>query len=145
MYDVERIKEITQRSKDATPGPWEIGVWYHLAAVHDETADPEWEYRKTFAWGCCAMCREGNEPIATVSRESRTGRMCNYHVHRSECQNEWRQVVSAHTYGDICGNYDYEEGGVASTREDAEFIAHAREDIPYLLDVIGQLLADREG
>ena len=33
----------------------------------------------------------------------------------------------------IAGMWDYDDGGICSTQDDAEFIAHARQDIPYLL------------
>jgi hypothetical protein len=39
----------------------------------------------------------------------------------------------------IAGNYDYEEGGICSKPEDAEFIAAARTDIPDLLATIEEL------
>lgn len=49
-------------------------------------------------------------------------------------------VNSYMTIGKVCGESPHR--GVSISAEDADFIVHAREDVPYLLNLVEQLLAE---
>lgn len=51
----------------------------------------------------------------------------------------WHYVESAATGEVITGNYAYEDGGVRSKPEDAEFIIGARMDVPRLVELVGEM------
>jgi len=52
----------------------------------------------------------------------------------------WHYVESAATGEVITGNYAYEDGGVRSKPEDAEFIIGARMDVPRLVELVGEMV-----
>lgn len=60
------------------------------------------------------------------------------HVHLAGLD-DWHHLVSEATGEEIAGNYDYEEGGICSRKEDAVFIARARTDIPLLCRAVREL------
>jgi len=57
----------------------------------------------------------------------------------------WHYVESAATGEVITGNYAYEDGGVRSKPEDAEFIIGARMDVPRLVELVGEMAEKLEG
>jgi hypothetical protein len=123
---MDRIDEIRARERAATPGPWVVGANYW---VHEEEADGQ-------CWACKWKAREVL-PHTVIEREGKR-----YHVHYGINPNWWNQISSATTYGEITA-YDIDTtGGVLSTKEDAEFIAAAREAVPYLLAAVDALTAE---
>lgn len=108
------LQEIEERCNKATAGPW-----YSNFSRGQESG------------GKCFYCRNGNPVVKCVTLEG-----LSYHLH--EWEDCFQEIISDAGVM-IVGNYDYESGGVASTKEDAEFIAHARQDIPALLAEIKRL------
>ena len=134
-----RLAEIRTRVEAATPGPWYREARMALAGVTP----------KYFGEGKCFYCARMGDPIWT-GRTDINGRRMEAHIHErpadvsadqvwdsSEVSHRiftWpRHPAPAET--EVCGNHDYEEGGVIRD-EDAEFIAHARTDVPYLLGLV---------
>ena len=52
----------------------------------------------------------------------------------------WRYITSADTFQTVVGMYHYEQGGIATTREDADFIAQCRELVPRLIETLKHLM-----
>jgi len=117
------LATIEARAMAATPGPWLEGVDY-------------WE-AESDADGQCRNCG-GDTPLMEVRPEANQL----WHVHRWRLDRRryphwWTEIASDGVHETVCGgNY----GGVVC-RADAEFIAHAREDIPRLLAEIHRLRA----
>jgi hypothetical protein len=136
MLSEEQLREIGERANKATPGPWRDDVYVFECGVFEE-GDYERGLSRKIPIGKCDDCGKG-PLLATIVREGTT-----FHRHMREptedYQFDWRSIFSASNGTEICGNYDYEEGGVASTKEDADFISHARQDIPDLLAHVAEL------
>jgi len=132
----EQLREIEERVSKATPGPWRHDVYVFECGVFEE-GDYERGFAKDIPIGKCDDCGKG-PLLATIVREGKT-----FHRHMREptadYQFDWHSIFSASNGDEICGNYDYEDGGVASTKEDADFISHARDDEPALLTTIREL------
>jgi len=123
--DLQKDLEICEA---ATPGPWEVGVYYFHAGVNDGT-HPNWNPPKEIKKGQCTFCANKDaELVKTYKNEKGES----YHIHKIYNYN-WHIIASAATYEKIIGNYDYDEGGVCSTPEDAKFIAEAREGWPHAI------------
>lgn len=129
---MNRLEEIKARCEAATEGPWSKDNFYR-AAVNDGSHE-KWIAPKYISEGECCFCAN-KENVLVESYSDAEG---NWHVHKIPSDN-WRLISSVTTLDTIIGNYDFDHGGVASTEADSEFIAHAREDIPYLLEKIGHL------
>lgn len=120
MLTPERLREIKERCERATPGPWRVGNPYVVAPVRDDK---------------CMLC-DMSEPLATVTENGQT---CHVHFDDRQYEDDWRDIASESTFETIVGDYSYDSGGVATTRADAEFIAHAREDVPALIAEVERL------
>jgi len=133
---MDKLQEIKAREAKATPGPWDNENGYMICGVNDGS-HKDWKPPKRIKSGECAFCGNG-DPIAIVQKNGKT-----FHVHKyakdDRYSDAWHNIASASTYDDITGNYDYEEGGVCSTKEDSDFIAHAREDIPWMIAEIERM------
>lgn len=126
---MSKLEDIQARAEKATKGPWALGRLYGQHLRHGEMD--------------CAWCGKGLVLVKVVQAKTSNPRdfTDTVHYHYDPNDDSWRDIVSLATGDEITGNYDYEAGGVASTEEDARFIAHTREDIPYL---IAELLGERE-
>lgn len=121
--DLEQIKK---RAEAATPGPWDR-AWY---MAQGDTSCP---------------CGERGKLLH--SYPSGDDRFRTYHIHEGSRFEDDHAITSLATFDEVAGNFDYEEGGIIR-REDAEFIAHAREDVPALVAEVERLralLAGRDG
>ena len=126
MTDRERLDAIRAREQEATEGPWERGDRQHVAGVLPEQ----------FGEGRCAFCRMG-EPT-WVGRRSINGKRMLAHVHTQDKPYiEWGIYALREDGSVIVVNDTYEYGLMDDA--DAEFIAHAREDVPWLLKEVEQL------
>ena len=117
MTDKE-LQEIEDRCNKATEGPW-YGNFLR---------------GQVYKWAgttICSYCETGKPLIKVITIDG-----ANYHLHKS--LDDFREIVSDTSVLIAC-NYDEDESGVASTKEDAEFMAHARQDIPALLAEIKRL------
>jgi hypothetical protein len=123
----EEVKEIRERAEKATPGPW--------------TNEYEFKDARTWENGRCYQCDEGLELVAEC--ETPYGRKEHTHKEPSEKKNA---LFSTDTMKDILfgDGWEVDSWGV-NKQEDAEFIAHAREDIPKLLQEREELLKKLEG
>ena len=118
------VKEILKYCKAATPGPWDYKFRYIQAKVND-SSNKDWAVPRDILVGKCSCC--DSEYVSTIADAKG-----NYHIHRYPSE-DWREVYSD-TGELIIGNYDYEQGGVASKKADAEFMARARTDLPNLCE-----------
>jgi hypothetical protein len=132
----EELDAIEAREKAATPGPWETRVFYASAGVNDGSRTG-WN-PTNIANGQCCFCAN---PSGTLVREYRDehGTMHTHRFSGSDEQDRWHYVYAMPDGTSIAGNYDYEDGGIASKPEDADFIAHARTDIPALVAEVRKL------
>lgn len=129
----ERLAEIAARVQAATKGPWEPGdVWLTAGTIYSETGERVSGKRGTR----CAFCRLG-EP-SWSGRTSINGTVMGAHRHRNPDPYDLDHKISTADGGMVAGSYDYESGGIIC-REDTEFVAHAREDIPFLLAEVARL------
>ena len=103
-----RLDEIEARANAATEGPWEVGDRYHC-----QSADK-------------CDCRQGYGPLIDTYQHPAWGTM---HVHRSD-EPWWDEGVLYRTAGGPPGDV-----GRDIAPADAEFIAHARQDVPALVAV----------
>ena len=126
----ERIAEIKARVDAATPGPWESGNRYSICGVMPSM----------FGEGRCAACAREGEPI-WVGRRDINGTKMLSHVHAMDALHDsfhngivhydgngevWHVIIETDEYG-------------LMALDDQDFIANAREDIPYLLAEIERL------
>ena len=116
-----RVDEIKERLTRISPYPW-------------RRTPPE-EYEVFYSSDGC-ICDTSKESAidnrykyAFVKDTERGG-----HIHT---ETSLHHVISRHG-NDITGNYDWEEGGILK-EVDTEFIAHAPEDIAYLLSEVDRL------
>ena len=116
----ERLAEIEARADAATEGPWEAPPSERVELYH--TPDPN-------ELADC-MCQTDNSEWEFVSRTPEG------HVHLWHEEHQ----INGPDGKPITGNYDYEDGGVL-LREDRDFIAHARTDVPALLVEVRRLQA----
>lgn len=134
-----RLAEIRARAEAATPGPWYRDQRMALAGV----------IPKYYGEGKCAYCVTMGEPIWQGRTDINGTRMA-AHIHERPADVSAGDVWDAHEIShriftwprypapaetEVCGNYDCEAGGVIG-EADGEFIAHARQDVPYLLGYI---------
>ncbi len=118
------LDAIQARANAASPGPWEAGQWWHIQGAQFCPCSPEWG-------------------PAHVQRMSINGTMMDAHRHRMPRPYD-RHVIYTEPYKD-----GHPRSVVVTTEEygamdpaDAEFIAHAREDIPALIAEIVRLRSD---
>lgn len=107
----DRLDEIKERASRATPGPWRLGTT---------------TYRCKLDHGKGTGGHGGSECIYTFDGWWESG--CGYDVSVDKepaTRNEDDESL-------ICGQWNYEYGGVKK-KDDAEFIAHSREDVDWLV------------
>lgn len=130
----QRITEIEERINKATAGPWSTDFFVACGVFPNgkDHIEP----------GCCAYC--GNpEAELVLERPAETDQFDDsdiktVHVHRIKQLNDWREI-SSYNGTLIVGNYDYEEGGICTTKDDADFIINARTDLPDAVKEIRRL------
>jgi hypothetical protein len=112
---------------NATPGPWSNDVSYGEYGVKSKK---------------CFLCGRDDSPVVgtrpAVAHEIETNGCKQYHTHEYP-NSKWHDISSKSTFERITGNYDYEEGGVCSSKADSDFIAAAREAVPQLLAEVKRL------
>jgi len=125
------LQEIEDRCNKATAGPWLTGVSLEQAwGGKDENYYGQVPPGEA---GVCPLCLMDKSQLLFV----RVIEDMTYHLHKDDC---WTKIYA--DSGDlIVGQYDYDMGGVASTKEDAEFIVHARQDLPALIAEIKKIRA----
>ena len=127
-----RIEEIRARLEAATPGPWECGDRYHVAGV----------LPARFGEGKCAYCSRMGEPEWAGRRDINGTKML-AHVHiTDEAWSPYGIYAYPEPGSPYCVVVETDEYGLISDI-DATFIAHARDDVPYLLDQLAVAEADR--
>jgi hypothetical protein len=130
----EQLVQIKAALGTVTPGPWEVGDRYRAAGVMPDM----------FGADRCTYCALLGDPF-WVGRTDINGTRTNAHVHIAEPYSLHQIVV---WYGDgrigtVCGNYDYDEGGVTSTT-DAAFIANSRTWVPELVAEVERLTVEND-
>lgn len=105
---MKRLDEIEARANAATEGPWEVGDRYHCQAA--DMCD----------------CAPDRGPLIDTYQHPKWGTM---HVHRKD-EPWWNEGVLFRKAGGPPG-----EVACDLATEDAEFIAHARADVPALVAV----------
>ena len=128
-----RIDEIRSRLAATTPGPWERGNSYLDALVMPES----------YGDGNCVLCKSGNNLIVHTQVIEVDSEDVIYHTHQDpEYAGDTEHVITGFTTRGmpvtICGNYDYEVGGVADPNY-TEFIVNAPDDIAWMLNRIKEL------
>ena len=123
MRDLLKDLELCQK---ATKEPWEIEVWY-VAVVVNDGSDPDWNPPACVPKGKCSLCDR------KLVREYKDKLGRTIHLHRVPFDGDWRNIYSADGIK-IVGNYDFENGGVCTTREDAEFIISSRTGWPHAIE-----------
>ncbi|MEW5929533.1 MAG: hypothetical protein AB1941_18920 [Gemmatimonadota bacterium] len=133
------LAQMERRAGGATPGPWEAGVRYERFGVNEGARPGEGPF-SFLPVGRCYFCAESGEPPLATERD-RHG--AEYHVHRvggggPRPAAGWRTISSAATRETVVESYE----GMVSTGirpPDAEFIAHARVDVPRLVAEVRRL------
>ncbi len=142
----EEIAEMERRAGGATPGPWEAGVRYERFGVNEGVRPGEGPF-SFLPVGRCYCCAQTGEPPLGIERD-RHGSV--YHVHRvvggerpRPAAAGWRTISSAATRETVVESY---EGMISAgiRPRDAEFIAHARVDLPRLVAEVRRLRAALE-
>lgn len=114
------------RAEKATEGPWEVGDWWHIQGA-----------------AMCQCHRHGE--LVWQGRRDINGKQMHAHIHRRHRPIGGDVMQADATSGVplpvIVGN----DWGDATTPADAEFIAHARTDVPALLALLdkARALGDR--
>lgn len=140
----DELAEMERRAGSATPGPWEAGVRYERFGVNQGARPGEGPF-SFLPVGRCYCCAETGEPPLGIERD-RHGSV--YHVHRVGGERPrpasgWRTISSAATRETVVESY---EGMISAgiRPRDAEFIAHARVDVPRLVAEVRRLRAALE-
>ena len=110
---MNRLNEIEARANAATEGPWEVGDRYHCQAA--DMCD----------------CAPDRGPLIDTYQHPEWGTM---HVHRKD-EPWWNEGVLFRKAGGPPG-----EVACDLATEDAEFIAHARADVPALVAALRAVL-----
>ena len=126
-----RLGEIRERVAAATEGPWEHGDRQFTAGVNER-----------FGTDACAHCRRHGDPTWIGVRDINGQKMLT-HVH-TDAEPWWKHGIFAfRDSGSSVVVHDTDEYGYMD-QADAEFIAHAREDVPWLLAEVERLTAERD-
>lgn len=131
--DLDRLEKTCQ---EATKGPWDYDARYCRAYVNDGS-NPNLKPAH-IPKGKCIYCNDKEGIFVREYQEN--GHTC--HVHKffrgnNDYTEGWHFICSSDGTP-ITGNYDYEEGGICSTEEDARFIAEARTALPLLIAKVRQ-------
>lgn len=169
LMRVAEVEGIEQFLEQVTPGPWEEGVDYRDCGVNDGSdpswqPPPEIPLGKCIA---CAhgdpLIREYTDGTGVTRHIHRWDRRLDKRKQWEDLppgQQEgmtqekfdkfegefidgiyapWHWITSAATQNTVVGGYSQEEGGIATSRADAEFIARSREWVPRLLYTLRML------
>lgn len=119
----ERVAQIAERASTATKGPWQV---HYMETTHRLDSPI-----------CKETCGKGNLPIrlehSSQKEAARYRGITEMHVNQ-----DLDLVVDIIADDDshvFCTGHDYDEAGVVAPN-DAEFIAHARADIDFLLSLV---------
>lgn len=129
-----RLAEIRDRANAATEGPWEHGDRQYVYGVTGRFGDDRCPH--------CARTGFGDGPSWAGVRNI-NGKEMLVHVHTSDKPRRRHGVHAVRANGSISVVRDAEEYGYMYPA-DAEFIAHAREDVPWLLAEVERLTAERD-
>ena len=125
-----RLGEIRERVAAATEGPWEHGDRQFTAGVNER-----------FGTDACAHCRRHGDPTWIGVRDINGQKMLT-HVH-TDAEPWWKHGIFAfRDSGSSVVVHDTEYGYM--DQADAEFIAHAREDVPWLMAEVELLTGERD-
>lgn len=116
----EELQAIRERANNASPGPWEYGDRYHVQGA---------DY---------CDCNERRGPLISEKQMWINGKRMLGHVHAAPEPWWERGIVHPTPDGPMRVVTETEEYGVMDPA-DGEFIAHARTDIPALLDHVDWL------
>lgn len=131
------LDEIRARAEKATPGPWERGhVWLLAGLIFDDAGNRLKD--RTSATRCC-YCHLG-EPVWSGMTDI-NGKQMRAHRHRDPAPYAPESAISDADGGMVV--YGGEDSGIVDAA-DAEFIAHAREDVPALIAEVDRLRLERE-
>jgi hypothetical protein len=122
--EAERITQIEARLKAATPGPWEYGDRQYIAGVMPDR----------YGEDRCVFCARTGEPTWT-GRRNINGKQMLAHIHTGLIPDYQTGIVAFRVDGSCSVVIETDEYGLMDSK-DADFIAHAREDIPYLLEAL---------
>ncbi len=114
----DRLNEIGARMNAATPGPWRVEETSHIACLLERGEE----------------CLHPDSPLldSELMADIKGAPTRVYHTHEA-------RETPHRIEPDIAGNYDWEEGGIVHG-DDAEFIAHARTDVPALVAALRAVL-----
>lgn len=124
-----RLAEIRARAEAATEGPWVRGDRKRIAGVTGRFGEDR-----------CVYCKEGTEPSWVGVRDINGTEML-AHVHAASAFTWWDHGIyatRAAATDSICVVRDTDEYGLMDPA-DAEFIAAARQDVPWLLAEVERL------
>lgn len=110
---MKRLNEIEARADAATEGPWEVGDRYHCQAAD------------------MCECAPSHGPLIDTYQDPNWGVM---HVHRKD-EPWWNSGVLYRKAGEPPREVAFD-----LAREDAEFIAHARQDVPTIVAALRAVL-----
>lgn len=134
----DELARMERRAGGATPGPWEAGVRYERFGVNEGMRPGEGPF-SFLPVGRCYFCAESAEAPLAMERDRHGS---TYHVHRvgggPRPAAGWHTISSAATRETVVESY---EGMVSMgiRPPDAEFIAHARVDVPRLVAEVRRL------
>ncbi len=129
-----RLAEIRARADAATEGPWVRGDRKRIAGVTGRFGEDR-----------CVYCKEGTEPSWVGVRDINGTEML-AHVHAASAFTWWDHGIyatRAAATDSICVVRDTDEYGLMDPA-DAEFIAAARQDVPWLLAEVERLTGERD-
>lgn len=133
----QRLEAIENRERLATAGPWRCGnPEFSCILDHGTRSLAGLLTHPPYAKGCIYQFSGWRENTNEI------------HVDRDYSQVSYsgdvpRELHQVYSENRIAGTWDYDLGGIEKPK-DVDFIAHAREDIPYLLSQVrkGRALAE---
>lgn len=132
------LDAIDARAKKATGGPWHNDRNYEDCLEGDGVHDTH--------KGTCWCCGKGPLVEKRLQPHGRTTHIHEVRTDNSYDGDSWYQITSGATHQNLTGPYGAdgdERGGILSSEEDSNFIAHARTDVPelvaYVLELEGEL------
>lgn len=135
---------LERAEKAATQAPWAYGIFYWSAGVNDGS-HPHWTPPDDIPRGRCNYCRKEAEPCKESdvgphgetrhlhSDDSKFGETYDDDGNATGGEPDWHRIVSTATRATVTGNYEYESGGVCSSRADADLIVLLRNNAAALL------------
>jgi hypothetical protein len=135
----EELTELERLCEGATAGPWALGHEPWGRYVNDGSGAGIYADGKTPV-GKCRDCKP-DDPLVHEATHEETGQR--YHLHKSDTDGalvepDPHRIHSRATWQSVCGNYDYECGGVV--REvDARLIVAVVNALPRLIARVREL------